>query len=143
VLDGVRLGPDDHVAEVTAGQVRQVVQRLVTAGQWHPGDPEVLVVFDAGYDLARLPFLVADLPVEVLGRVRCDRVLRLPAPPRAAGAIGWPAKHGGEFHLADPGTWPAPQVATVTDTSRYGGAGATAWDPAAFAADPPRCVAGP
>lgn len=34
VLDAVRLGPDDDVAEVTAGQVRAVVQRLITAGQW-------------------------------------------------------------------------------------------------------------
>jgi hypothetical protein len=37
VLDAVRLGPDDDVAEVTAEQVRAVVQRLITAGQWHPG----------------------------------------------------------------------------------------------------------
>ena len=91
VLDAVRLGPDDDVAAVTAGQVRQVVQRLITAGQWHSGDPDVLVVFDAGYDLARLAFLLADLPVEVLGRLRSDRVFRLPAPARAVGAIGRPA----------------------------------------------------
>jgi hypothetical protein len=88
----------------------------------------VLVVFDAGYDLARLAFLLADLPVEVLGRLRSDRVFRLPAPPRAVGAIGRPAKHGGEFHFADPGTWPEPDVVTRTDTSRYGAACATAWD---------------
>jgi hypothetical protein len=43
VLDAVRLGRDDDVAEVTAVQVRAVVQRLITAGQWLPGDPEVLV----------------------------------------------------------------------------------------------------
>jgi hypothetical protein len=60
-----------------------VVHRLVTAGQWRPGDGDVLVVFDAGYDLARLAFLLSDLPVEVLGRLRSDRVFRLPAPPRA------------------------------------------------------------
>jgi hypothetical protein len=52
VLDAVRLGRDDDVAEVTAVQVRAVVQRLIEAGQWQPGDPDVLVVFDAGYDLA-------------------------------------------------------------------------------------------
>jgi hypothetical protein len=50
----------------------------------------VLVVFDSGYDLAQLAFLLADLPVEVLGRLRSDRVFRLPAPPRAVGAIGRP-----------------------------------------------------
>ena len=120
VLDAIRLGPADDVAEVTAVQVRQVVQRLITAGQWKPGEPDVLVVFDAGYDLGRLAFLLADLPVEVLGRLRSDRVFRLPAPPRAEATIGRPAKHGGEFHFADPGTWPDPGVVTLTDTSRYG-----------------------
>lgn len=128
VLDAVRLGPDDDVAEVTAVQVRGVLARLVQAGQWRHGDPDVLVVFDAGYDLARLAFLLVDLPVEILGRLRSDRVLRLPAPPRLSGKIGRPLKHGGEFHLADPDTWPAPQTATTTDTTRYGVANAQAWD---------------
>jgi len=128
VLDAVRLGRDDDVSEVTAVQVRAVVQRLVTAGQWLPGDPEMLVVFDAGYDPARLAFLLADLPVEVLGRLRSDRVFRLPAPPRTAETIGRPAKHGGEFCFADPGTWPDPDTVTFTETSRYGGACAMAWD---------------
>jgi hypothetical protein len=128
VLDAVRLGPDDDVAEVTAVQVRAVVQRLVTAGQWQPGDPEVLAVFDAGYDLARLAFLLADLPVEVLGRLRSDRVFRLPVPPRTATTVGRPAKHGGESCFADPGTWPEPDTVTFTETNRYGGASATAWD---------------
>ncbi|MEU5293434.1 transposase [Streptomyces umbrinus] len=57
----------------------------------------MLVVFDGGYDLARLAFLLADMPVDVLGRLRSDRVFRLPAPPRAEGTIGRPVKHGGEF----------------------------------------------
>lgn len=54
-------------------------------------------MFDGGYDLARLAFLLADMPVEVLGRLRADRVFRLPAPPRAEGTISRPVKHGGEF----------------------------------------------
>jgi hypothetical protein len=88
----------------------------------------VLVVFDSGYDLSRLAFLLADLPVEVLGRLRSDRVMRLPAPPRAAAAIGRPRKHGGEFALKDPATWTDPQVTTTCDTTRYGAATAQAWD---------------
>src|SRR5258706_16068998 len=50
VLDAVRLGPHDDTAQVTAAQVRQLVGRLITAGQWQPGDPNVLLVCDAGYD---------------------------------------------------------------------------------------------
>lgn len=128
ILDAVRLGPDDDEAQVTATQVRQVVQRLITAGQWRDGDPHMLIVFDAGYDLARLAYLLADLPVEVVGRIRADRVLRLPAPPRPTGTIGRPLKHGGEFHLGDLATWPDPHVHTTTETTRYGTAIALAWD---------------
>ena len=126
VLDAVRLGPDDDEAEVTAGQVRDVVARLIAAGHWREGDPAILVIFDAGYDVTRLAWLLADLPVELLGRLRSDRVMLLPAPPRPPGP-GRPRKHGGEPALADPGSSPAPQVTTSTITSRYGTAAAAAW----------------
>ena len=128
VLDAVRLGPGDDETEVTAAQVREVVTRLIEAGHWREGDPAVLVVFDAGYDVTRLAWLLADLPVELLGRLRSDRVMQLPAPPRQPGTPGRPRKHGGELALSDPATWPDPQVSTSTATSRYGTARAAAWD---------------
>jgi hypothetical protein len=128
VLDAIRLGPDDDEAEVTAVQVRGVVTRLIEAGHWQQGDPPILVIFDAGYDPMRLAYRLAGLPVEVLGRLRSDRVMQLPAPPRQPHVVGRPRKHGGELALADPATWPAPQVATSTVTSRYGTAVAAAWD---------------
>ncbi|HEV3295530.1 MAG TPA: NF041680 family putative transposase [Streptosporangiaceae bacterium] len=127
VLDAVRLRPADDETGVTAAQVRDVAERLITAGQWREGDPAILVVFDAGYDTARLSWLLKDLPVEVLGRLRSDRVLCFPAPPRRPGR-GRPARHGSEFKLADERTWPAPAVTTVTQTARYGTAAAAAWD---------------
>ena len=128
VLDAVRLGPDDDQAEVTAAQVRDVVTRLIEAGHWRQGEPAILVIFDAGYDVTRLAFLLADLPVEVLGRLRSDRVMQLPAPPRQPGTNGRPRKHGRELALADPATWPVPQITASTVTSRYGMAVAAAWD---------------
>src|SRR3984957_14913728 len=128
VLDAIRLGPDDDETEVTAAQVREVVARLVAAGHWREGDLPILVVFDAGYDVTRLAWLLADLPVDLLGRLRSDRVMQLPAPPRRPGTNGRPRKHGGELALADPATWPAPQVSTSTQTSRYGMAVTAAWD---------------
>ena len=88
VLDAVRLRPDDDETEVTAAQVRDVITRLAEAGHWRDGDPAILVVFDAGYDVTRLAWLLADLPVELLGRLRADRVMRLPAPPRLPGTNG-------------------------------------------------------
>jgi DDE superfamily endonuclease len=128
MLDAVRLGPNDDATEVTATQLREVVGRLIAAGQWTAGDPEILIVADAGYDITRLAFVLADLPVVLLGRLRSDRVLRLPAPPRRAGTTGRPPKHGGEFALARPESWPTPQHTTSTQTTRYGTAVATSWD---------------
>jgi hypothetical protein len=128
VLDAVRLGPDDDETGVTAVQVREVVTRLVAAGHWRQGDLPVLVVFDAGYDVTRLAWLLADLPVELLGRLRSDRVMQLPTPPRQPGTLGRPRKHGGGLALADPAAWPDPQISTSTVTSRYGMAAAAAWD---------------
>jgi hypothetical protein len=43
--------------------------RLTAAGHWHEGDPNVLIVMDSGYDVTRLAFVLADLPVDVLGRL--------------------------------------------------------------------------
>jgi hypothetical protein len=128
VLDAVRLGPTDDATAVTAGQLRAVVGRLTEAGHWHDGDPDILIVCDAGYDVTRLAFVLADLPVELLGRIRSDRVLRLPRPPRLPGTNGRPPKHGPEFALDKPNTWPEPQHTTTTATTRYGTAKASSWD---------------
>jgi DDE superfamily endonuclease len=128
VLDAIRLGPDDDEAEVTAAQVREVVSRLIEAGHWQEGDPPVLVIFDAGYDPMRLACQLADLPVEVLGRLRSDRVLHFPVPARRGGTNGRPPRHGRAFALAAPATWPGPPVTTTTQTTRYGTAVAQAWD---------------
>ena len=128
VLDAIRLGPDDDEAEVTAGQVRDVITRVIEAGHWREGAPPFLVIFDAGYDPMRLAYQLADLPVEILGRLRSDRVLHFPVPARQPGTNGRPPRHGQEFALADPATWPDPAVATTTETTRYGTAAAQAWD---------------
>jgi DDE superfamily endonuclease len=128
VLDAVRLGPEDDATAVTAAQLRDVIERLLAAGQWKRGDDEILIVCDAGYDVTRLAFLLTGLPVELVGRIRSDRVLRLPAPPRLPGTNGRPPKHDGDFALSDDKTWPEPQITTTTQTTRYGIAVATSWD---------------
>ena len=126
-LDAVRLGPADDATAVTAAQVREVVTRLAQAGHWRDGDPGIVVVFDAGYDLTRLAWLLRDLPVEVLGRLRSDRVMYFPAPAREPGTNGRPVRHGAAFSLAGKQPWPAPAVTTCTQATRYGTAAAAAW----------------
>ena len=87
LLDAVRLGPTDDATTMTAGQLRDVVARLIAAGHWRPGDPDILIVTDAGYDITRLAFILADLPVEVLGRIRSDRVYAVRSRPDRPGPL--------------------------------------------------------
>jgi hypothetical protein len=74
-----------------------------------------------------LAFLLADLPVVVPGRLRSDRVMIAPVPARRPGTTGRPPRHGTQFRLAEPVTWPDPDHATTTGTARYGTAFASAW----------------
>lgn len=119
-----------RVRDTDDSAVREVIERLIGAGQWRDGDLDVLVVLDAGYDAPRIAHLLADLPIEVLGRLRSDRVMRKPVPvpwiwpPQG----GRPPKHGGEFVFGRPETWGEVAVVTVTDTERYGTATTQAWD---------------
>jgi hypothetical protein len=93
-LDAVRLGPEDDPTEVTAAQLREVAGRLAAAGAWHEGDADIVVVLDAGYDVVRLAWLLADLPVVVCARLRSTRVFyRVPAP-KPPGMGGRPREHG-------------------------------------------------
>ncbi len=128
LLDSLRLPPGSDVTDLTATQIREVVERLIAAGQWTTDDPVVTIVLDAGYDAPRIAYLLGDLPVEILGRMRSDRVLRRAAPPRACGTIGRPPRHGAEFAFGDPATWGDPHVMTTTHTRLYGSATAQAWD---------------
>ncbi|MGY3061806.1 hypothetical protein ACVWZD_006104 [Streptomyces sp. TE3672] len=109
---------------MTTVQIREVVERLVAADQWRPGDPKVLVVLDTGYDAPRIAHLLDDLPLEILGRLRSDRVMRRPTPSRKEFSLanlkgGRPPKHGGEFVFGDPATWGIEQAVTATDTRLY------------------------
>lgn len=129
VLDAVRLGPTDDATAVTADQLRAVVHRLQAVGHWRPGDPAIMVMLDSGYDVTRLAFVLADLPVQLVGRIRADRVMLGPAPsPAADPRTGRPRRHGAVMALADPGSWPTPTTQTQTATARYGQAEAVSFD---------------
>lgn len=128
VLDVTRVHPDDDHTDCAAAQLRTVVEELITAGHWREGDPEIWIIGDSGYDGPRLAFLLADLPVQVLVRLRSDRVMAFPAPPRRPGTVGRNARHGARFVFKDPRTWPTPRHTTTTHTTRYGTAHARSWD---------------
>ena len=126
-LDAVRIGPDDDETEVTAAQLREVTVRLIAAGHWADGDPDILIALDSGYRGARLAYLLADLPVLLVVRVRSDRVFHGPPPPRVAGAGGRPARHGRPVRCAAPATWSGAQVSLDAQSARCGPLSVTAW----------------
>jgi hypothetical protein len=131
LLDVVRLGPADDATAVTADQLRAVADRLRAAGHWTAADPPMLVVCDAGYDVCRLAYLLADLPLQLIGRIRADRVMLTavaPPPPEGRRSTGRPRRHGAVMTLADPGSWPAPSTRSTSETARYGRALALSWD---------------
>lgn len=105
-----------------------MVGRLIAAGQWQPGDPDIWIVADAGYDGPRLAFLLADLPVSVLVRMRSRPGSARRAPRWQPLVLGRPPRHGGEFALSDPASRGAPDTATATDTRLYGAAMARSWN---------------
>lgn len=119
-LDAVRLRPGDDATAVTANQLRAVVGELTLAGRYRPGDPDVIVVMDAGYDVVRLAWLLADLPITLIGRIRSDRVFYAPAGKRRGPTKGRQPRHGTKMTLRDTATHPEPMVTTTNDTDRYG-----------------------
>ncbi|MEU4579174.1 hypothetical protein [Nonomuraea sp. NPDC023979] len=73
----------------------------------------MLIVTDTGDDITRPAYVLRDLPVELLGRIRSDRVLRRPAPsheeflrahpgadarPSTAASSPWPTRPPGLNH---------------------------------------------
>lgn len=144
-LDAMRLGPDDDATLASVEQVQRVLDNLREAGTL-AGRPAPLFVFDSGYDLTRISYLAADrgLDVQILGKVRGDRVYYACPPPHprtdtdtdtdGAGGVGplparmgRPARHGRRFQLDAPATWPAPDEQLRGLNRRYGSVTVAAW----------------
>ena len=125
-LDAVRLGPGDDETEVTAAQLRDVAVRLIAAGHWAQGDPPAIVAMDAGYNVTRLAFLLADLPLVLVARVRSGRVFYRDPAPRPRGP-GMPPRHGEPVRCADPATQESPDLA-CSGATRHGPVAVAAWN---------------
>ena len=127
LVDAVRLAPDDDATEVTATQIRDLMRRLIEAGVWHEGDPPVLFAMDAGYDVIRLSWLLADLPVLLVARIRSDRVMRQRPSARADGRPGRRPRHGARFEFQESTTWTAPDAERHDTHPRYGQVHVQGW----------------
>ena len=120
-MDARRIPPRADAVDVTATQVRDLVGRL--------GDTESppLFCFDAGYDAIALTDTLSDVAADIVVRIRDDRVFYTDATLPAAGTVGRPRRHGDRFRLADPNTWPTPDVKSTTTDLRYGTVKVSAW----------------
>lgn len=128
ILDVRRLGPDDSDTEIAAGQLNHVLQGIIAAGHWREGDPKILVLFDAGYNIPRLAWLLSAFPVEVIGRLKSSRVFSYPPEIPQHPRRGRKALHGKEFKLKEPETWGPAATSNTGESPRYGAVAHRSWD---------------
>ena len=120
-MDARRIPPKADATDLTVSQVRDLVTRL---GQ---SATTPVFCFDAGYDPIALTHELADARANIVVRIRDDRVFYTDPTPTTAGAIGRPRRHGDRFRLADPNTWPDPDVESTTTDLRYSTVKVSAW----------------
>jgi hypothetical protein len=125
--DQVRVAAGHGTAEA-GQQIIAHAARLRAAGETRIP----LYVLDAGYGAADLTWDLRDAPgpVQILVRVRSDRVFYRDAPPRPPGRPGRPRKHGSgadQFRCKDPATWGAPDQELSQHDARYGQVAVASW----------------
>jgi len=126
--DQVRVGAGEDGTRQAAAQVIAHSARLRAAGE--SGIP--LYVLDAGYDEAPLTWdLRGHLDqVQVLVRLRNDRVLYRDPPPRIPHKAGRPRIHGSgtdRFECKNPATWGAPDQELDLHDDKYGQVSVKSW----------------
>src|SRR4051795_8443635 len=119
-VDAHRVPAGEDLGRGTAAQVRALTDRLDLG----PAVP--MFVFDAGYDPIALTVEMADLPVAILARIRCDRVFSA-APTPVPSRLGRPPRHGARFLCADPASWPAPDQTLQASDEQYGRVRVACW----------------
>jgi len=125
-LDARRIAPGGDHTDVLIAQVQALVADLKATGRCGPGAASPLVMFDSGYPVTLIAHAFEDHGVQVLGRVRADRVFYfLPAPSEPG--RGRPAVHGARFECANPAGRPEPDVRISAHGERYGQIEVVAW----------------
>jgi hypothetical protein len=123
-LDVRRIPPSADATDATIDQLRHLVALL-------PSDAAVpMFVFDAGYDPIAIGHELSDCRLEVLCRIRDDRVFYADAPPRPnrpPESGGRPPRHGVRWKCSDPSSWPKASAKLVAADPRYGKVSVTAW----------------
>lgn len=126
-IEARRLRPGQDHADVTVAQITDLLADLAATGKRRPADPPPLILADAGYPATDISHALAGMDVQVLVRLRSDRVFYGDPPERAAGQRGAPRRHGQRFALHEPGTHHAPDIELAGSSPRYGQVRVRAW----------------
>ena len=113
-LDARRIRPDQDATTATIEQVQELSERLGATVA------VPMFVFDAGYDPIALTVGLAETRVEVLVRIRGDRVFYRDPPARQERTSGRPRRHGRRLKLSDHRTLGRPDAELNTIDPRYG-----------------------
>jgi hypothetical protein len=123
-LDTMRISPKADATDATIAQVKRLIELLKE-------DRQVpLFVFDAGYDPIAIGHGLKDIPVQVLVRIREDRVFYADAPARPnrpPSSGGRPPRHGRRMKCSEEKTHPKPDAELRTEDPRYGKVRVRAW----------------
>jgi len=98
ILDQKRISSDKTDAQLAFEQLKEIVPQL-------PRRP--LVLLDRGYVSVWLWCKLSGLPIDVLGRLKCNQTFYKPAPPHNR-KKGQPRKDGARLKLDDPCTQKSP-----------------------------------
>ncbi len=121
-LDSRRVLVGENANVVAAQQIRQLLPRLGALPM------PALFALDGGYDPVQLTVETAGTGVQLVVRVRDDRVFYARAPQRLPGGrAGAPRRHGARFSCADASSWPVPDAVLEVTDDVYGEVTVTAW----------------
>jgi hypothetical protein len=126
-IEARRLRPGEDHAGATVAQVTGLLAGLAATGRWREGGPPPLVMPGAGYPATGFSHALAGQPVQVLARLRSDRVFYADPAERVPGQRGAPRRHGQRFALADAGSHHAPGAGLARESARYGKVRVRAW----------------
>jgi hypothetical protein len=120
--DVVRLNVGDNINTIAAAQIH------TASGRLDGSQTQALFAFDGGYDPVQLTVECAQVPAQILVRIRDDRSFwGRPTPQTANSKGGRPRRHGARFRCADRTTWPTPDATLTCDDAVYGHVEVSAW----------------
>lgn len=122
-----RVGPGGDAVALALEQVADLLGDLEAGGCRPAGSPVPLVMFDAGYPASYLAHALAGQQVQVLVRVRSDRVFYGPPGARRGTHPGRAPRHGARLACAEPEAGADPDVQITAASERYGRVLVRAW----------------